>query len=283
MQPRCAARRSTRVREVRIARRYAAVRDDGAVKRDSLQQLRRHSSPATGEVREGKATGSLADNRSLALPHPNPPPCRGRGSRGVRALSAVPPAPAAAACRSRPACRRPCPEGPAVAGRRALHRGADLVDRAAMLGRDHVPSARTRRVQRPLQRCSTSPGCSRPRSTSQPNGIRGSSRLDGVSAARARPPPGRRRCACAPARYSAGSRSMPIQRRPRRLATAPVVPVPKNGSSTTSPGLVAARITRWSSASGFCVGWPFLPAPSLSRSPPDRSGSASRCASADRR
>ena len=42
------------------------------------------------------------------------------------------------------------------------------------------------------------------------------------------------------ARYSLVSRSIPIQCRPSRRATAPVVPVPKNGSSTTSPGLVQA-------------------------------------------
>ena len=40
-----------------------------------------------------------------------------------------------------------------------------------------------------------------------------------------------------------GSRSMPIQWRWSFLATAPVVPVPKNGSSTTSPGLELDRIT----------------------------------------
>jgi hypothetical protein len=40
------------------------------------------------------------------------------------------------------------------------------------------------------------------------------------------------------------SRSQPIHSRPSRLATAPVVPVPKNGSSTTSPLLVVASITR---------------------------------------
>ena len=37
---------------------------------------------------------------------------------------------------------------------------------------------------------------------------------------------------------------MPSQRRPRRRATAPVVPVPKNGSSTRSPGLVVASRMR---------------------------------------
>ena len=47
------------------------------------------------------------------------------------------------------------------------------------------------------------------------------------------------------------------------LATAPVVPVPKNGSSTRSPGFVVASSTRCSSASGFCVGCAFLPPSSL--------------------
>ena len=45
--------------------------------------------------------------------------------------------------------------------------------------------------------------------------------------------------------------------RPSRLATAPVVPAPKKGSRITSPGLVEARITRCSSASGFWVEWAF--------------------------
>ena len=40
------------------------------------------------------------------------------------------------------------------------------------------------------------------------------------------------------------SRSIPIKRRPRRLAVAPVVPVPKNGSSTMSPGSVLDKMTR---------------------------------------
>ena len=52
---------------------------------------------------------------------------------------------------------------------------------------------------------------------------------------------------------------MPMKRRRSRRATAPVVPVPQNGSSTRSSGRDAARITRASSASGFCVGCSFLP------------------------
>ena len=37
------------------------------------------------------------------------------------------------------------------------------------------------------------------------------------------------------------------------------VPVPKNGSSTTSPMLDDAIITRYNKLSGFCVGWSFDP------------------------
>lgn len=53
-----------------------------------------------------------------------------------------------------------------------------------------------------------------------------------------------------------GSTSMPSQRRPVRSATTAVVPEPRKGSTTRSPGSVAERITRSSSASGFCEGWP---------------------------
>ena len=59
------------------------------------------------------------------------------------------------------------------------------------------------------------------------------------------------------------SRSMPMKRRPSFLATAPVVPVPLNGSSTRSSGRDADRMTRASSASGFCVGCSFLPSRAL--------------------
>jgi hypothetical protein len=61
---------------------------------------------------------------------------------------------------------------------------------------------------------------------------------------------------------------MPTKRRPRRFATAPVVPVPVNGSSTRSSGRDAARITRASSASGFWVGCSFFLSLPLSRSSP---------------
>ena len=50
---------------------------------------------------------------------------------------------------------------------------------------------------------------------------------------------------------------MPMKDRRSRRATAPVVPEPKNGSSTRSPALVAATSTRVSRASGFCVGCVF--------------------------
>ena len=65
---------------------------------------------------------------------------------------------------------------------------------------------------------------------------------------------------------------MPMKRRPSRLATAPVVPVPKNGSSTTSPGRVEATRTRCSSASGFWVGCALSPSSLFSRSSPVQSG-----------
>jgi hypothetical protein len=61
---------------------------------------------------------------------------------------------------------------------------------------------------------------------------------------------------------------MPMKSRPSMRATAPVVPVPKNGSSTTSPGSVAATSTRCNSASGFCVGCALSPLASFSRSDP---------------
>ena len=54
-------------------------------------------------------------------------------------------------------------------------------------------------------------------------------------------------------------------------ATAPVVPVPKNGSSTTSFGWVQARMMRCSRASGFCVAWALWPF-TFSRSSPAAEG-----------
>ena len=56
------------------------------------------------------------------------------------------------------------------------------------------------------------------------------------------------------------------------MATAPVVPEPKKGSSITSPGLVEDTITRCSRASGFWVEWAFWPSASLSRSSPVQIG-----------
>ena len=52
---------------------------------------------------------------------------------------------------------------------------------------------------------------------------------------------------------------MPMNERRSFRATAPVVPEPRNGSSTRSPALEAAISTRASSASGFCVGWVLRP------------------------
>jgi hypothetical protein len=49
---------------------------------------------------------------------------------------------------------------------------------------------------------------------------------------------------------------MPTQRRPSRFAAASVVPLPANGSSTTSPGLLDARTIRSSTGSGIWQGWP---------------------------
>ncbi len=58
------------------------------------------------------------------------------------------------------------------------------------------------------------------------------------------------------------------------LGDRPVVPEPKNGSSTTSPGLVEAIRMRASSASGFCVGCTFLPSSPFSRSEPEQMGNS---------
>ena len=67
---------------------------------------------------------------------------------------------------------------------------------------------------------------------------------------------------------------MPMKRRPSRLATAPVVPVPKKGSSTMSPGFVEASSTRCSNASGFCVGCALRPPSSFRRSGPEQIGNS---------
>ena len=58
---------------------------------------------------------------------------------------------------------------------------------------------------------------------------------------------------------------MPMKRRPSRLATAPVVPVPKNGSSTTSPGRergeddAVRAAPRASASDAACCRRPFEP------------------------
>ncbi|MNT46655.1 hypothetical protein D3C72_1833150 [compost metagenome] len=67
---------------------------------------------------------------------------------------------------------------------------------------------------------------------------------------------------------------MPMKWRPSLRATAPVVPVPKKGSSTTSPGLVVALRMRNSRASGFWVGCTLSSASSLRRSAPVQIGNS---------
>ena len=142
------------------------------------------------------------------------------------------------------------------------------------LAAESEPSARTRACRRPLRSLSTVPGRRSPASISTPNGMRGSERLPGVgvtsSAASGVTSAMRLRASVAYVR----SRSSPTKCRPRRLATAPVVPVPKNGSRTVSPGLVAAIRQRNSNASGFWVGCAFLPSSPFSRSPPVQSGNS---------
>ena len=90
---------------------------------------------------------------------------------------------AAAARRRAAAARRllDMPEGPAVARRRALQRGADLVDRAGVrvaddraVGADASPSSAAWR------RSACVPGGTSPLSTSTPNATRGWSRLSGT-------------------------------------------------------------------------------------------------------
>ena len=48
--------------------------------------------------------------------------------------------------------------------------------------------------------------------------------------------------------------STPTKRRESSSAATPVVPLPTNGSTTRSPSLLAARMTRRSRDRGFCVG-----------------------------
>ena len=134
------------------------------------------------------------------------------------------------------------------------------------------PSIRTTAWKRRLASVRTSPCASRPASTTAPKGTRGWARLPVVTTSWTGSEmsiPSMRACA---ASMYACSRSMPTKCRPSFLATAPVVPVPKNGSSTTSPGFVDAVSTRCSSASGFWVVWTLLPSASLSRSPPEQMG-----------
>ena len=165
------------------------------------------------------------------------------------------------------------PEGPAVAGGQALHQRADLVDRAdrrpcgeRAIG-SHESAVAPSDVDQRLARAReprfdhAREGDARlapPRRRDRNRLFR--QRLDRVDPARA------------PRRRKPGSRSTPMNERRRRRRRAPVVPEPKNGSSTRSPALEAASSTRISSASGFCVGWVLRPLPSFSRSAPVQIG-----------
>ena len=107
------------------------------------------------------------------------------------------------------------------------------------------PSARTLAVQRRLASVSIDPGGTMPAFDQQAEG-------DARLPCACRPSPSSRSRRAAASRRSARARpSHSCARarsrsscRPSRRATAPVVPVPKNGSSTTSPGLVQASRIR---------------------------------------
>jgi len=150
-----------------------------------------------------------------------------------------------------------------------LHMGADPMDRAAgrragdhgavgaYLWRSSAGARRTapRRASGARARPARRRGCAAPRASC---GATTSSRSAGETA---------RMRSARQSRRSRGSRSMPMKRRLRRLATAPVVPVPKKGSSTRSPGRVEAMRQRdGRSASGFWVGCALRPSSPLSRS-----------------
>jgi len=135
-----------------------------------------------------------------------------------------------------------------------------------------APSARTSALWRRLASASFAPGAMRPprrgwrrrsaaRSASWARGQRRRiERLDRVDARCAR----RHRRDRARCRGNRGAAAW----RP------PVVPLPKNGSSTRSPAFEAASITRARRASGFCVGWVFSPLRVLRRSPPVQIGNS---------
>jgi hypothetical protein len=164
------------------------------------------------------------------------------------------------------------PVGPAVAGGRALQRGADLMDRAPMLGRR---SACRRRAPWPPARAgetSTSPGRSSPRSTSTPKGTRGSARFEAGDLQRPA-------SAGAPAQPRLGQRAI------GRLALDPDEVAAQHlghragGAGAEErvqhhvAGIGGPTSTRCSSASGFCVGMRLVAAASFSRSCPVQIGS----------
>ena len=155
-------------------------------------------------------------------------------------------------------CGSNVPEGPAVAGVGALDMGADLVDRAGDASPHRRACRRRARARHGARadRCSMVAGRIRPRSTQR---AEGDARLGALAFGRRRA--AARRCgrtavdaARARRRYRSASRSTPTKRRPSRLATAPVVPVPKKGRGRRRPAWSRRRMTRCSSASGFWVG-----------------------------
>ena len=98
------------------------------------------------------------------------------------------------------------------------------------------------------------PGSNNPRSTSDPNGTRGSVFFEGVVKRLTSFTLGMSCNRFLAISIYSSSRSIPIKFHPNFRATAPVVPLPKNGSKIVSPTSVDDRITRWSNASGFWVG-----------------------------
>ena len=146
------------------------------------------------------------------------------------------------------------PESPAVAGGQSLDERADLVDRADRGSRGERPVG-------PNNRAMAAPGVgelfARARQPCFDDAEEGDARLAA---------PGRRGRDGLVGKRLDGidslARSLRVGRialdadegAARRRATTPVVPEPKNGSSTRSPALEAATSTRVSSASGFCVG-----------------------------
>ena len=133
------------------------------------------------------------------------------------------------------------PEGPAVAGRQALRQRADLVDRA-----DRGPPSDERAVGPHEARCvaprasvSEAPGVTRPRSTTLQ---KRNARLAALAPAAARPlSGGKRRDRGDPCARGRRVAVVPLDadeaRAPAPSRRRPSCPMPKKGSSTTSPGL----------------------------------------------